>query len=160
METDVSELELLCQNIGLASRVSFLGTLHNEQARSILSASDVLVLPSRNESWGVVVNEALLSGVPVICSDRCGARVLLTRPELGDVIDIDSLEQFRGVLSRRIQGGKRTPEMTALIKGWSSCIEREAIAQYVVNIIAWAYFGASRPAPPWLNAFGLRVQPD
>ncbi|UZW14943.1 glycosyltransferase family 4 protein [Clostridium pasteurianum] len=33
---------------------------------------DLLILPSDSEPWGLVVNEALASGLPVICSDTCG----------------------------------------------------------------------------------------
>ena len=40
----------------------------------------VLILPSRYEPWGVVVAEAMATGMPVICSESCGAAVELLRP--------------------------------------------------------------------------------
>lgn len=36
-------------------------------------AADFLVLPSDNDSWGLVINEAMAAGLPVIASDACGA---------------------------------------------------------------------------------------
>ena len=37
-----------------------------------LAQSDVLVLPSKSEPWGLVVNEAMVCGMPVVVSDTCG----------------------------------------------------------------------------------------
>jgi glycosyltransferase involved in cell wall biosynthesis len=36
------------------------------------AAADILVLPSRSETWGLVVNEAMASGIPAIASDQVG----------------------------------------------------------------------------------------
>jgi glycosyltransferase involved in cell wall biosynthesis len=40
---------------------------------SIFQSSDIFVLPSRYDGWGVVVNQALGAGLPIICSDAVGA---------------------------------------------------------------------------------------
>ena len=42
------------------------------QVPGLLALSNVLVLPSTSEPWGLVVNEAMACGLPVIVSDRCG----------------------------------------------------------------------------------------
>ncbi len=46
----------------------------------VFSGADVLVLPSRREGWGVVVNQALGAGLPVIASDAVGAAAAMVRP--------------------------------------------------------------------------------
>lgn len=53
-----------------------------------LTLGDVLVLPSTSEPWGLVVNEAMVCGLPVIVSDRCGCAIDLVRDgENGFIID-------------------------------------------------------------------------
>ena len=39
----------------------------------LFAEADVFVLPSRHDGWGVVVNQAIAAGMPVICSDAVGA---------------------------------------------------------------------------------------
>ena len=47
----------------------------------------VFALPSSSEPFGAVVNEALLSGIPVVCSDRAGALGLIREGETGAIVD-------------------------------------------------------------------------
>ena len=52
---------------------SFAGFLNQTEVSKAYAAADVLVLPSDyGETWGLVVNEAMASGLPCIISDRCG----------------------------------------------------------------------------------------
>lgn len=54
------------EGVTLAGGVSWL------EVPEWLSLADVLVLPSYSEPWGLVVNEALVCGLPVIVSEKCG----------------------------------------------------------------------------------------
>jgi glycosyltransferase involved in cell wall biosynthesis len=58
--------------LGLNDSVTFLGSRNIEELAELYMASDVLVLPSLSEPWGLVANEALSYGCPVIVSDACG----------------------------------------------------------------------------------------
>lgn len=49
-------------------------------------AGDVFVLPSRNETWGLAVNEAMCMGLPVIVSDRVGCAKDLVHPHQNGLI--------------------------------------------------------------------------
>lgn len=54
-------------------RASFAGFLNQTEISAAYVAADCLVLPSdQGETWGLVVNEALASGLPCIVSDACG----------------------------------------------------------------------------------------
>ena len=60
-------------------RASFTGFLNQTQVSKAYVAADCLVLPSDyDETWGLVVNEAMASELPCIISDRCGCA-----PDLG-----------------------------------------------------------------------------
>ena len=67
------ELENEATRLGISGRVRFLGFLNQSQLPSVYAASDLMVLPSEYEPFGVVVNEAFCCGCPVIASDRVGA---------------------------------------------------------------------------------------
>lgn len=53
--------------------VSFIGFRNQSEMPSVYMAGDVFVLPSRLETWGLAVNEALSLGRPVVSSDRVGS---------------------------------------------------------------------------------------
>src|SRR5262249_14334429 len=74
-----SALEAEVEAIGIAERTRFLGFVNQSQLPAVYRTADVLVLPSDYEPFGVVVNEAMLCGCPVIVSDRVGARYDLIR---------------------------------------------------------------------------------
>ena len=57
----------------IGSFVRFLGHVDYNQLPTVYSRARCLVLPSTVEQWGLVVNEALAAGRPVLLSNRCGA---------------------------------------------------------------------------------------
>ena len=75
--TDTDNREQIAYN--QKPRASFAGFLNQTEISKAYVAADCLVLPSDyNETWGLVVNEAMASGLPCIISDRCGCA-----PDLG-----------------------------------------------------------------------------
>ncbi len=138
----------LAARTGIGSRSVFWGAMPNPEAMKILGAADVLVLASRMDGYGAVVNEALLRGVPVICSADCGARQAIGgNPALGSVFESES--SLRSALHYWIDRGPRTPERTALVKQLAQSVSPESGADYFLEIMAHVYDGAARPEPPW-----------
>jgi glycosyltransferase involved in cell wall biosynthesis len=75
-----AELEKEASRLGISERVRFLGFLNQSQLPNAYTASDLMVLPSEYEPFGVVVNEAFCCGCPVVASDRVGAARDLIMP--------------------------------------------------------------------------------
>lgn len=75
------------QGPDLAARVFFCGFKNQTQLSPYYHAADFLILPSLyNETWGLVVNEALEHGLPCVVSDRVGCREdLIERGVTGDI---------------------------------------------------------------------------
>jgi glycosyltransferase involved in cell wall biosynthesis len=68
--------------VGLDDRVAFTGPLHGARLHAAYGSADVLVLPSRAETYGMVVTEALARGLPVIGSRTGGVpEALGTSPD-------------------------------------------------------------------------------
>lgn len=91
------ELEREAQQLGIAENVRFLGFVNQSGLPAVYVSSDVMVLPSGYEPFGLVVNEAMLCGCGVIVSDRVGARFdLIKDGETGSIYpcgDIGRLAQ-------------------------------------------------------------------
>ncbi|KAA0993709.1 glycosyltransferase family 4 protein [Dyadobacter aurulentus] len=65
-------LELLTKELRIEDSVLFAGGFPWYEVPSKLAESDILILPSKSEPWGLVVNEAMVCGMPVIVSEKCG----------------------------------------------------------------------------------------
>ena len=70
--------------------MAFLGSLEGLPLAHSYAAAHVLVLPSTNEIWGLVVNEALASGLQVVVSEACGISAELHEVEGGSVVAPDA----------------------------------------------------------------------
>jgi glycosyltransferase involved in cell wall biosynthesis len=98
-----------------------VGGLSEEQLAQRYVDADVFALLSRQETWGVVVNEAAASGLPLVLSDRVGAAYDLLRDgENGFLVPADDVEAAAEALRRlaadpelRRRMGARSRELVA-----------------------------------------------
>jgi len=87
------ELEREASALGLTGRVRFLGRRPPEELPELYARGHTLVMPSRQEVWGLVANEALAAGLHVVLSRSAGSAadlaslpsVHLCEPKLDDV---------------------------------------------------------------------------
>lgn len=86
----------LRQELGLTN-VHFLSFQKKEQLAQYYKASDLFVLPTREDIWGLVINEAMAYGLGVITTDRCVAGLELVEDGVNGYIvpveDVSALEQ-------------------------------------------------------------------
>lgn len=72
-----AEIEAEIARLGIADRTVLLGSVTQDIVAREMAGALCLVVPSSEEQWGLVVNEALAMGLPVIAGDNVGARDLL-----------------------------------------------------------------------------------
>lgn len=147
---DDIKLKTYSRGLGVSDRISWLGNLPNTEVRALMSSADCLVLPSRYDGWGTVVNEALMEGTPAIVSDACGASDLLRNAYLGYRVpsgDIDTLTQALGKI---IQIGALPTSDRQKIRQWAEdAISPLTVANYLIAIVDHVRVGAPAPAAPW-----------
>lgn len=82
-----AELPALLATLPLAAcaQIEYAGFQPPEKLPDFFARADVFVLPSRYDGWGVVVNQALGAGLPIICSDAVGAAHDLVEPEVNGI---------------------------------------------------------------------------
>ena len=119
-----SNLERRATELGLADRVRFFGFLNQSQLPLAYLAADLFVLPSLFEPFGLVVNEAMLCGLPVAVSDRVGARFDLVRADENGYIfaagDVDALAAIlREILPNAEKRGRMGAAACRRMETWS-----------------------------------------
>jgi N-acetyl-alpha-D-glucosaminyl L-malate synthase BshA len=78
---DREKAEKLCRDLGISDDVRFLGKL--EAVEEVLSVSDLFVMPSEKESFGLAALEAMACEVPLISSNTGGLPELNVQGETG-----------------------------------------------------------------------------
>lgn len=94
---DKTHLQELARDLGLADRVHFAGTLDHDILPLVLSAADVMVLPTRNEGLANAWVEAIACGTPVVTCDVGGAREIITSHTAGRLVERDPESVAAGV---------------------------------------------------------------
>ena len=96
------EAECRAEARKLGVGLHWAGFLNQTELGRVYAAADCLALPSDwGETWGLVVNEALASGLPCVVSDRVGcAPDLITPGETGEVFEAGDVPALAGSLER------------------------------------------------------------
>lgn len=102
-------------------RVIFEGFKAPEELPEVFSRADVFVIPSRHDGWGVVVNQALAAGLPVITSDAVGAGL--------DLVDdrVNGLTVAAGDLIQLQQAMETIAENRDLVSNWGRASRARAL---------------------------------
>jgi peptidoglycan-N-acetylglucosamine deacetylase len=86
--------EALAAELGIVSEVEFRGRLGGERLVSAYQSADVLIMPSRQESFGMVLIEAMACGIPVVASAVEGIPDVVDDGEVGFLVEPDDVGGF------------------------------------------------------------------
>lgn len=142
-------LQARARDLAIGPRVRWCGKLDQTAIPARLSSGWAVVLPSRHDGWGAVVNEALMVGTPVICSAACGASDLLAHRWLGSVVPAGDVPALRSALVEWAGHGRPTAADRSRVRSWAACISGERVAAYMEAVFRHVYEGAERPVAPW-----------
>lgn len=131
----------------LGDRARFLGDRPYGELPSLYGAADVFVLPSRREVWGLVVNEALAAGVPVVASTATGAAHDLIGPTgAGLLVEPDDELGLTAALRHILDDDEARARMRHAAREAVATRDCAAYARDLVRAISLATAGAP-PAP-------------
>lgn len=97
-----AELISFCKKWNLDQQVKWIGPINYKMIFSYLQLADILILPSIEDTWGMVVIEAILAGKAVFCSHRVGASEIINREKNGCVFEPKNPEVLANLMKNVI----------------------------------------------------------
>lgn len=136
--SEEDRLKAIAGRQGISELVSFHGLVASDHVAQAYAKADLFVLPSEKEPWGLVVNEALLAGVPVMCPFWVGAAAdLITDGETGYILENNTPACIAAGIERAYLMGHANKQLgfrgrtRVMMGGWNV---QEASAQLVTLI--------------------------
>jgi glycosyltransferase involved in cell wall biosynthesis len=115
-------------------RINFLGFKNPKELDQVLMSADIFMFCTRYDSWGVVINEAISAGLPVIVSNQCGASELISE-EGGFVCESEDIEAFTRSLTTLIDNPILRKSMSIYNFGLRSQYSSQVIAKKIHDFI-------------------------
>jgi glycosyltransferase involved in cell wall biosynthesis len=130
-----AELQALAMRLGVAEKITWTGMIGGALKWGALAASEVFVLPSHQENFGIVVAEALACRLPVIISDKVNIWREIKRHGAG-LICSDSVESTRNSLNQwsGITDGELAAMRVRSMECFNECFNYDMIAEKVLGV--------------------------
>ena len=127
-----NKLQQLIDDYGLNNHIQLVGSKSKLEIVQLLQNSDIFVLPSRNETFGVVYIEALACGLPIIATD-CGVPSEIVTPENGLFIPKENVDALASAISYMAQNIKQY-DRKAIAEDCQARFSSEVIAKQLTHI--------------------------
>lgn len=131
------EFEKLAIEKGIDKHVKWMGWVDYSSLGCYFHSSDIFVFPTYEDTWGLVVLEAMAFGKPVICSQLAGAMEMVKNGENGFTFDPthDQPEELTEIIKRFIDNPHLIPRMGEKSKILASSHTPETVANYMKYIV-------------------------
>lgn len=120
------------QDLGIGDRVKFAGV--TDRMDAYYSSADLFVMPSRFDTFGLVVLEAMAAGLPVIITERTGARDLVQSGREGFVVPVDVTPTGLGERIAELMGSSARSEMGRLAEAAAAGQSWENVSGRVAEV--------------------------
>ncbi|MBL8030760.1 MAG: glycosyltransferase [Candidatus Doudnabacteria bacterium] len=138
---DKEKIQLLIDSLGLTKKVHLRGYIPNKDVPRVLSKTDIFLVTSLNESFGVSVIEAMAAKIPVIASDALGFTEIISNTSLGVIVNKYDPASFALSLYKLV---KDPTARKALASNAYAEVERKYNWEQNVDIMLQAYRDASK----------------
>ena len=140
---DIDRYKRICQQRSITS-IRFEGFCTQETLPKYYAIADFLVFPTRSDPWGLVINEAMCSGLPVICSLAAGAAAELVYPGFNGLLhkpgDVEKLrEHMLNLLTDSDMLNRMGLSSLSLITAFHPKKMAQGFAEAVLNLPNKAY---------------------
>ncbi|WP_164489107.1 glycosyltransferase family 4 protein, partial [Romboutsia sp. Marseille-P6047] len=133
---DENKLRNLSIKLGIDKKVEFLGFKQREELVNLYKNSNLFVLPSRQDCFGLVINEAMCAGLPVIVSKYAdGSYDLIDQGKGGYIIDPLDTEQFKKTIEYMLTNHNKIKTMGMYNKNKILLFDIENVAKEYLNAI-------------------------
>ncbi|MDA4130895.1 MAG: glycosyltransferase family 4 protein [Thaumarchaeota archaeon] len=105
------ELELIAAKSGAAGKITFVGYLNDHDLSELLLSSDVMVIPSIYEPFGVVALEAMAANLPIVASNIDGLAEIIRHEENGILVFPKDSSSIAWGISRILSDPKNTQRL-------------------------------------------------
>lgn len=129
---DLKRYKARAEALGVSERVKFAGVV--EDMVSCYASADVFFMPSRFDTFGLVVLEAMAAGLPVIITDRTGAKDLVTSGREGFVVPVDAPASEFAACIGRLMNSERREHMGNYGRTAAAANSWDAVASRVMEV--------------------------
>ena len=129
----------MAEQLGISLEVEFRGRLSGQDLLAVYQKADVLIVPSSTEAFGMVVVEAMASGLPVVGSTVGGIPEIVADGETGFLVEPGDVAGFARKISRLFDDAalrerfRENGRRDALARDWSARVE--LTAQFLEDIV-------------------------
>lgn len=128
-----SELQELAQNIGIKEKVHFLGFVDDQELEKAYHISDVFVMPSSKEGFGIVFLEAWQHKLPVICGNQDASPEVVTNNVNGFTVNPDSMEELVDAIVKLLKDKTTARQMAE--EGYNTIAKRYSYPVFQEQLI-------------------------
>lgn len=142
---ELLKLKQFVDENSLSKFVTFRGSLPINIVQKELQHYDALILPSKYDGWGAVINEALHHGLFVIISSSCGSKCLVEGTDRGYVFINNDLNSLSEALVYSLVNKDSIRTNRSKVINWSKNISGTRLSHYMLDCL----LSNVKSTPPW-----------